>query len=408
MATKEFTDTTARNARPDAKPYKLNVEKGLYLLVAPTGGKWWRFDYALNGKRKTLSMGVYPEVGLAAARKRRNQAREMVADGIDPGIHRKTIKDGKATAAANTFEVVARQWYQEKAPEWAESSRGRIIRRLERDIFPWIGGNPITGIKTPLMLEVLKRISDRGIIETAHKARQSCRQIFVYAIQKGLASANPVDATEGALPSVKNKNFAAITDPVKVGEFLRAVDAFTGTLTVQCALRLSPLVFVRPGELRQAQWADIDLDRALWTYHVSKTDAAHIVPLSHQAVVILKEIYPLTGHGQFVFPGARAHTRPMSDAAINAALRRMGYDTQNEITGHGFRAMARTILHERLKFDPAIIEHQLAHRVADTLGTAYNRTKFLDDRVVMMQTWADYLDELKVGAKVIPLHGGVA
>ncbi len=216
---------------------------------------------------------------------------------------------------------------------------------------------------------------------------------------------NPVDATEGALPSVKNKNFAAITDPVKVGEFMRAVDAFKGTLTVQCALRLAPLVFVRPGELRQAQWVDIDLGRNLWTYSVSKTDTAHIVPLSRQAVAILREIQPLTGHGQYVFPGARTHTRPMSDAAINAALRRMGYDTKNEITGHGFRAMARTILHERLKFDPAIIEHQLAHRVPDSLGRAYNRTKFLDDRVAMMQAWADYLDKLKAGAEVIHLHG---
>ena len=258
------------------------------------------------------------------------------------------------------------------------------------------------------MLDTLKRISDRGLVETAHKARQSCRQVFVYAIQKGLATGNPVDATEGGLPSVKTKNFAAITDPVKVGDFMRAVDAFTGTLTVQCALRLAPLVFVRPGELRQAQWADIDLERGLWAYHVSKTDAAHIVPLSHQAVSILQEIQPLTGHRKYVFPGARDHNRPMSDAAVNAALRRMGYDTQNEITGHGFRAMARTILHERLKFDPAIIEHQLAHSVPDSLGTAYNRTKFLDDRVAMMQAWADYLDRLKAGAEVIQLHGGKA
>jgi integrase len=378
---------------------------GLYLEVAPSGGKWWRLKYRFGSKEKRLSLGVYPDVSLKDARERRDEARKFLAKGIDPALQRKAVKDSKTTAAANTLEVVARQWFLEKSPEWAESNRGRIIRRLERDIFPWIGDKPISEINTPLLLEVLKRISDRGLTETAHKARQSCRQIFVYAIQKGLAMTNPVDATEGALPSVKNKNFAAITDPIKVGEFMRAVDAFKGTLTVQCALRLAPLVFVRPGELRKAQWDDIDLDRAIWAYHVSKTDAAHIVSLSHQAVAILKEIQPLTGHGQYVFPGARKHTRPMSDAAINAALRRMGYDTQNEITGHGFRAMARTILHERLKFDPAIIEHQLAHRVADTLGTAYNRTKFLDDRIQMMQAWADYLDELKAGAKVIPLHG---
>ncbi len=403
-----LSDTKIRNTKPGAKPVRLFDGGGLYLEVAPSGGKWWRLKYRIDGKEKRLSLGVYPDVGLKDARERRDEARKQVAAGIDPSLHRKAVKDSKTTAAANTFEVVARQWYLEKSPEWAESNRGRIIRRLERDIFPWIGSKPLSTITTPLVLETLKRISDRGLIETAHKARQSCRQVFVYAIQRGLTKANPIDATEGALPSVKNKNFAAITDPVKVGEFMRAVDAFKGTLTVQCALRLAPLVFVRPGELRQAQWADIDLDRSLWTYSVSKTDTAHIVPLSKQAVSILREIQPLTGHGQYVFPGARTHTRPMSEAAVNAALRRMGFDTQNEITGHGFRAMARTILHERLKFDPAIIEHQLAHKVSDSLGTAYNRTKFLDDRVAMMQAWADYLDELKAGAKVIPMHGDVA
>ena len=400
-----LTDPKIRNTKPGAKSIRLFDGGGLYLEVAPSGGRWWRLKYRFDGKEKRLSLGVYPDIGLKDARARRDEARKQVANGVDPSLHRKAVKSSKTTAAANTFEVVARQWFLEKSPEWAESNRGRVIRRLERDIFPWIGDKPISSINTPLMLDTLKRISDRGLVETAHKARQSCRQVFVYAIQKGLATDNPVDATEGALPSVKNKNFAAITDPVKVGGFMRAVDAFTGTLTVQCALRLAPLVFVRPGELRQAQWADIDLERGLWAYHVSKTDAAHIVPLSHQAVAILKEIQPLTGHGKYVFPGARDHNRPMSDAAVNAALRRMGYDTQNEITGHGFRAMARTILHERLKFDPAIIEHQLAHSVPDSLGTAYNRTKFLDDRVAMMQAWADYLDKLKAGAEVIPLHG---
>ena len=294
------------------------------------------------------------------------------------------------------------------APAWAPTHLSKIVLRLENDVFPWIGSKPISEITAPMLLAMARRVESRGAKDTAHRVLQNCGQVFRYAIATGRAERNPTPDLRGALSQAQLKHFPTLTDPVKVGELLRAIDGFRGTLAVQCALKLAPLVFVRPGELRQAQWADIDLERALWTYHATKTKTEHTVPLSRQALEILKDIQPLTGHGRYVFPGARDRSKPMSPAAIGAALQRMGYDTKTEITGHGFRAMARTILHERLKFDPAIIEHQLAHKVPDALGSAYNRTKFIDDRVKMMQSWADYLDELKAVAQVIPLHGDVA
>ncbi|MDE2259358.1 MAG: site-specific integrase [Betaproteobacteria bacterium] len=285
------------------------------------------------------------------------------------------------------------------------SPHALIVLRLENDVFPWIGSKPITEVTAPVLLTVARRVLERGIIDTPHRILQNCGQVFRYAIATGRADQNPVPDLRGALPVAQHKNFPSITDRVKVGELLRAIEGHRGTLAVNCAFRLAPLVFCRPGELRKAQWADIDLEMGEWNYFVTKVKKEHVVPLSRQAVAILKETQPLTGHGRYVFPGARDHTKPMSPTAINAALRRMGYDTKTEITGHGFRAMARTILHERLRLDPAIIDHQLSHNVPDALGISYNRTKFIDDRKVMMQTWADYLDELRAGAKVIPLHG---
>ncbi len=398
-----LTDTAIRNAKAAAKPIKLSDERGLFLLVAPSGGKWWRFRYRFNGKHKSLSMGVYPDVPLIKARKKRDEARQLLADGIDPSQNRKAMKSARMERAANSFEVVAREWFEKFKPKWAVSHSDKIIKRLENDVFPWLGGRPIAEITAPQVLSCLRRIEGRGALDTAHRAMQNCGQVFRYAVATGRAERDPTRDLKGALPPATHEHFAAITEPVAVGELLRAIDGFRGTFIVQCALRLAPMIFVRPGELRKARWAEFDLDKAEWRYLVTKTKSEHLVPLASQAVAILRELQARTGHGDYLFPGARTNGRPMSDAAVNAALRRMGYDTRTEVTGHGFRAMARTILHQELGIAPEIIEHQLAHRVPDALGKAYNRTKFIKERQKMMQQWADYLDKLKAGADVIPL-----
>ncbi len=400
-----LTDTAIRNAKPGEKTIKLFDERGLYLEVSPAGGKWWRLKYRFDGKEKRLSLGVYPDVSLKDARERRDAARKLLADGTDPSENRKAQKSARADRAANSFEVVAREWFAKYSATWAKDHGNRIIRRFERDIFPWIGGRPIAEVAAPELLTVVRRIEDRGALETAHRALGNCGQVFRYSVATGRAERDPSGDLRGALPPVKGEHFAATTDPKRVGEILRALDGYQGTLTVRCALRLAPLVFVRPGELRKAEWADIDLDAAEWRYTVTKTNTPHIVPLSRQAVTILHELQPLTGRGQFIFPGARSNGRPMSDNAILAAMRRMGIGKE-EMSGHGFRAVARTILDEVLGVRPDYIEHQLAHAVRDPNGRAYNRTAHLPERRKMMQQWADYLDKLKAGAEVIPLPQG--
>lgn len=397
-----LTDPACKKAKPTVKPYKIADSAGLYLLIT-AAGKYWRLDYRFNGKRKTLALGVYPDVSLARAREKRDEARKWIANDIDPSELKKANKTQRVERAANSFEAVAREWYSKHSPAWAASHADKIIRRLERDVFPWVGGRPIAELSAPEILATMRRIEGRGTLETAHRVMQSCGQVFRYAVATGSAERDPTGDLKGALPPARGKHFAALTEPAAVGELLRAIDGFKGSLQVQCALRLSPLLFVRPGELRIARWADIDLDTAEWRYITSKTKTEHIVPLAPQAVAILRELQPLTGHRVHVFPGRDPH-KPMSEAAVNAALRRMGYDTKTEITGHGFRAMARTIIHEDLGIRPEVIEHQLAHRVPDALGTAYNRTKFLKERKAMMLAWADYLDKLKAGAEVIPLQ----
>ncbi|HKX53714.1 MAG TPA: integrase arm-type DNA-binding domain-containing protein, partial [Nitrosospira sp.] len=373
-----LTDTAIRNSKPADKPLKLTDERGLYLLLKPNGSRWWRFDYRYGGKRKTLSMGVYPDVSLKEARNRRDEARKLLASDVDPGENRKAVKAAKLEKAANSFEVVAREWYAKYSPTWNESHGERIIRRFERDIFPWIGSKPIAEIAAPELLTTVRRIEDRGAVETAHRALGNCGQVFRYAIATGRATRDISADLRGALPPVKGEHFAAITEPKQVGALLRAIDGYTGSHVVRCALRLAPLVFVRPGELRKAEWKDIDLDAAEWRYTVTKTNTPHIVPLSTQAVEIFKELQALTGRSRFVFPGARTNGRPMSDNAILAALRRMGIDKE-EMSGHGFRAMARTILDEVLGVRPDFIEHQLAHAVRDPNGRAYNRTAHLPE-----------------------------
>ncbi|MDD5388685.1 MAG: integrase arm-type DNA-binding domain-containing protein [Gallionellaceae bacterium] len=396
-----LTDTAIRAAKPTEKPVKLADGGGLYLLLNPNGSRWWRLDYRYGGKRKTLSMGVYPDVSLKDARARRDEARKQLAADIDPGEHRKALKAAKDGRAANSFEVIAREWHTKFSATWNESHGERTFRRLERDIFPWLGNKPIAEITAPEVLTTIRRIETRGALETAHRALSNCGQVFRYAIASGRADRDVTADLRGALPPVRETHFAAVTDPKQVAELLRAMDGYTGSLIVSYALRLAPLVFVRPGELRKAEWADVDLAAGEWRYIVTKTNTPHIVPLSRQAVEILTEAKALTGDGRYVFPGARTNGRPMSDNAILAALRRMGIDKE-EMTGHGFRAMARTILDEVLGFRPDIIEHQLAHAVKDPNGRAYNRTAHLPERKQMMQQWADYLEKLKTGADIIP------
>ncbi len=402
-----LTDTTIRNTKATGKPVKLSDEKGLFLLIHPNGGKYWRQKYRSNGKEKTLSHGVYPDVSLKDAREKRDEARKLLAQGIDPGENKKAAKAAREGAAANSFEVICREWLEHKRSEVEHAQYLKALARLQKDVFPWLGGRPITEITAPEILTVLRRIDERGARYTAHKVRSEISQCFRYAIATGRAERDPCPDLRGAIPAPKTENLPSITDPAQVAELLRAIDGFRGTFVVKCALLLAPLLFVRPGELRKAEWSGFDLDKADWRYLVTKTQTDHLVPLSRQAVAILRELHALTGHGVHVFPG-RDPKLPMSDAAVNAALRRMGYDTKTEITGHGFRAMARTILHEELGQKPEVIEHQLAHQVSDTLGTAYNRTKFLKARKAMMQLWADYLDKLKAGADVIPIHGSAA
>ena len=402
-----LTDTQCKNAKKARKPYKLSDEKGLFLLVTMAGGKLWRLKYRFNSKEKLLAFGSYPDVRLPRARQKRDEARRLLAEGIDPGENRKIQKAAKTERSANSFEVVAREWFAKFKPGWAPTHSEKIIKRLENDLFPWLGDRPIAEITAPELLTCLRRIEGRGALDTAHRAHQNCGQVFRYAVQTGRTVRDPSSDLRGALPPARREHYASITEPPAVAELLRAIDGFRGTFIVQCALRLSPLFFVRPGELRKAKWKEFDLDKSEWSYLVTKTKTDHLVPLASQAVAVLRELHALTGHGEYVFPG-RDPQKSMSGAAINAALRRMGYDTKTEITGHGFRAMARTILHQEIGIPPEVIEHQLAHRVPDSLGTAYNRTKFIKERRKMMQQWADYLDKLKAGAEVIPLHGNAA
>ena len=396
-----LTDTAVKTAKPHEKPYKRFDTGGLYLEVRPTGARWWRFRYRYGGKDKLLSLGVYPEVSLKQARRRRDEARRLVADGIDPSQKRKADK----TAGTDSFKAVAEEWQGKHKRRWAVSNAERIARVLERDVYPWLGNRPVSGLKAADILPVLRRIEGRGAVETAHKARQFCSMVMRYAISAGRAERDPCADLRGALTPVATKHHAAITDPKEAGALLRAIDEYQGYYVTKCALKFAPLVFVRAGELQRAEWSEIDLNRAEWNIpaHKMKMKEPHLVPLSRQAVDILRELHALTGQGRYVFPNARGGGKPMSENALLVALRNMGY-TKEQMTPHGFRAMARTIMDEVLNVRVDLIEHQLAHAVKDPLGRAYNRTKHLPERRKMMQQWADYLDGLKSGATVVPFR----
>ncbi len=397
-----LSDTKVRSSKPSNKQIKLFDGDGLFLLVTPQGGKYWRFKYRFDRKEKLLALGTYPEISLLDARQRRDEARRQVAKGVDPGAVRKAQKRAK-TEEKETFEVIAREWHEKFTPTWTPGHATTIMSRLERDLFPWIGKRPMMDIKAPELLAVIRRVESRGALESAHRIRTIAGQAFRYAVATGRAERDPAADLKGALPQPNKKHLAAITDPKEVAPLLRAIEGYQGHFVVKCALRLAPLLFVRPGELRHAEWEEMNLDESIWCIPARKMkmNNDHIVPLCRQAVEILAELKQLTGESQYVLPSARSSKRPMSNNAINAALRSMGYDKET-MTAHGFRAMARTILDEVLQVRTDFIEHQLAHAVRDPNGRAYNRTAHLEERRKMMQTWADYLDGLKIGANVLP------
>lgn len=419
-------DITIRTIKPGDPRKRLTDGDGLYLRLFVKGGSHgWRFDYTIDGVRKNLSLGTYPDTGLALARKKATEARRLVSEGIDPSGVRKVAKaeaEQKRAAErradqglppADSFEAVAREWlgtvHGAKVTD-GHAERTRI--RLEQDVFPWLGRRPVGEIKAPELLACLRRVEGRGAIETAHRVKQACGQVFRYAIATGRCERDPAADLREALTPIQSRHHAAITEPRRVGELLRAIDAYHGHPVTRAALALGALLFQRPGELRHAEWAEIDLDGGMWTIPSGRmkrtkqakiTGSPHLVPLSTQAVAILRDLEPLTGAGRYVFPSLRSKDRPMSNAAVLAAMRRMGFP-KDEMTGHGWRATARTMMAERLGVDEAVIEAQLAHSVRDGLGRAYNRTEFVQQRQAMMQTWADYLDKLRNGADVIPLR----
>jgi integrase len=396
-----LSDTKIRAVKQKDKPYKISDGNGLYLLIALSGSKLWRFDYVFKEKRKTLSIGKYPDTTLAMARSKLDEARKMLASfpPTDPSFAFQKIRLIDEINQNNTFETVARDWHAQHMQNKKENHKKKVIRRFENYLFPWLGNHDMNDITPPELLIVIRKITELNYFETAKRCLDTTGQVFRYAVQNGMAQRDITADLKGALPPTKVKHMAAFTDPKKLGEFMRAIDGFSGTFTVLCALKLAPLFFCRPGEIRHAKWSEIDFEKKEWVFDASKNGPKnHIVPLSTQAIEILQCLQNISGNGQWVFRGGRDPGRPMSEAAVNSALKRMGYDTQQEITGHGFRATARTILHEVLNIDPNVIEHQLAHKVPDTLGTAYNRTRFLSQRKEMMQIWADYLDEIKSNA----------
>jgi len=402
-----LTDTFVRQVKYSGKPAgdKHGDAQSLYLLVKEAG-KYWRMNYRLSGKQKTLALGVYPDVSLAKARQLRDEARKLVKDGIDPVQAKRQERAAKALADSSTFEHMARAYLKKVAPNRTQSTIEKNTAWLERNVFPDLGARPIASIKPRDVLAVLQKIETRGAVESAHKIKQLCGQVFRFAVASGLAERDVTADLRGALANIPKNHYAAITEPAEVGALLRAIHAYSGHPYACAALKLSPVLFVRPGELRAAEWAEIDLDAAEWRIPGPKMKMGidHIVPLPTQAVEVLRSLHRLTGHGKYVFPSIRTADRCMSENTVNAALRAMGY-SKDMMTAHGFRATARTILDEVLGVRVDLIEHQLAHAVRDANGRAYNRTAHLPARREMMQQWADYLDSLRTGAEVIPLRG---
>ncbi|HAF43522.1 MAG TPA: integrase [Gallionellaceae bacterium] len=415
----KLSDKEIRAAKPSEKQYKLTDGDGLILVVRTTGAKLWQLRYRFGGKEKTLSIGEYPLVPLATARENAFKARQSIREGVDPSAAKQAARaalamqsEQKQHDARSVFEVVAREWFEKHrlSLKWEDNHSSKILGRLEKDIFPWLGKRPVAEITAPELLSVIRKIEARGALETAHRALSECGRVFRYAVASGLAERDPSGDLKGALPPYRKDNhFAAITDPKVVGELLRDIEGYSGTHVVRAAFALSPRVFLRPGELRKLEWEWIDFESAMITVPPSahktgkKTQAPHLVPLSRQAIQILKEIQPLTGNGKFVFPSERDKNRPMSDNGVRSAMRRMGW-TGEEMTPHGFRALASTIL-DNLGYKQEWIERQLAHDEHNKVKAAYKRDLFLmylPERKRMMAEWSDYLDALRNGASVIP------
>ncbi len=395
-----LTNVQVQQAKAREKPYKITDERGLYLEVSPNGGKWWRFKYCFAGKEKRLSLGVYPDIDLKTARARRDDARKQVANKIDPSQQRKAEKATRLEEAANTFEAIAREWHAQRKNVLEKSTLDGIMMRMEKHLFPWLGDKPIARIEAPDLLEVLRRAESLALADTPRRLRQYCGQIFRYAIVTGRAKRDPASDLRGALKPHKAKHHAAVVEPKAVGGLLRAIDSYSGEPATCAALKLAPLVFVRPGELRRAEWSEFDLDYAEWRIPAArmKMREAHIVPLSRQAVTVLRELHFITGKWNYVFPSIRSKSKCMSENTITGALRRLGYTT-DDMTAHGFRSMASTLLNEQGWHRDAI-ERQLAHAERDGVRAAYNRAEYLGERRKMMQAWADFLDGLKTGAEV--------
>jgi integrase len=392
-----INDTIIRNTKPGPKPIKLSDGDGLFLLVQPNGCRWWRMRYFVDGREQLLSVGTYPEVSLKQARDRRHEIRSMVANGGDPGAQRKAERRARGT----TFELVAREWWGKRKHLWKGKYADVIMMRLEKNIFPYLGRHVIKKLVAADFLECFERMEKRGILETAHKVKTTCSQVMRYAVATRRADRDPIVDLRGALTPVKRKHYATILFPSEIGDLLRTIDGYRGkSHVVHCALRLLPLVFVRSSELRYAQWEEFDFANAQWRIPAErmKRPNPHIVPLSRQALSVLKELHLHTGPTGFLFPGMRSAARPISENTVNAALRRMGY-TKHEMTGHGFRSMASTLLNEQ-GWEPDAIERQLAHCEEDDVRAAYNYAQYLPDRRKMMQAWADYLDSLRDDSKV--------
>ena len=397
-----LSDTAIRSAKPQDKPAKLFDGGGLFLLVTPNGGKWWWLKYRFGGKEKLLSLGVYPAVSLKEARKRREEAKEQIAMGIDPGANRKAVKEAVRAEAVNSFEVVTREWHDKQKDTWVKSHGDKIFARFVNDIFPIIGAKAVGTVTAPELLEALRRIEARGAVETAHRTLQNCGQVFRYAIATGRAERDPSADLRGALSPIKHTSFASITEPKEIGALLRDIEAYQGNIIVCAALRMAPYVFVRPGELRRAEWEEFNLDaqEPEWRIPASrmKMRKLHIVPLSRQVVAILQDLHRYTGNERYLFPSMRAKSAPISDVTLLAALRRMGYDKES-MTVHGFRSMASILLNER-GYNRDWVERQLAHGERNTVRAAYNYAEYLPERRRMMQEWADYLDELRADSSV--------
>jgi integrase len=396
-----LTNTKVLAAKPRSNPYKLFDEKGLYLLIQPSGSRYWRMKYYFGGKEKGLALGVFPEVSLKAARERRDDARKLLSSNSDPGVVKRLLKAGVIEAHAATFELVAREWFDKQQSKWVKSHSSKIIRRLELHVFPWIGNRPVSELSAREILITLQRIEKKAAIETAHRALNICDAVFRYAVQTSRTTQNPVRDLKGALLPSKETHRAAITDPAQVGGLMRAIRGYRGTDTVRAALLLAPLLFVRPGELRHAEWTEIELENSVWKIPAEKMKMRqpHVVPLSLQSVAALTELRKITGTGKYVFPGIRDRKRPMSENTINAALRNLGYQ-KDEMTGHGFRAMASTLLNEA-GFTSDHIERQLAHTEGNSVRAAYNHANYFSERKKMMQWWADRLETLENGAKMM-------